>query len=73
VVAIRGSVLTVPLVGWAPFHPPEALLAWAEVALHCRVVAVPLTTLLCFATRLTVGFAVLLPVDVVELPVAEGV
>ena len=65
VFAVRGLVVIVPLTGWAPFHPPEALQDCAPVALHCRVVAVPLGTLVLFATSVTAGFAVPLGAAVV--------
>jgi hypothetical protein len=47
-----------PLVGWAPLHPPEAVQLCASVALHCRVAAVPMTTLVFVAARVTTGIAV---------------
>jgi hypothetical protein len=68
VVAVRGSVVAVPLVGWVPLHPPDAAQVCASFALHCNVVAVPIATLLLVATRVTAGFAALMlagPVAVV--------
>jgi hypothetical protein len=67
VVAVRGLVVIVPLVGWAPLQPPEAVQDCAPVALHCKVVEVPLVTLLCLATRVTAGLAASLPVEAEEL------
>jgi len=58
VVAVSGSVVAVPLVGWVPLHPPEAEQDCASFALHCNVVAVPMATLLFVATRVTAGLAV---------------
>jgi hypothetical protein len=58
VVAVSGSVVAVPLVGWVPLHPPDAEQVCASFALHCNVVAVPMTTLLFVATKVTAGFAV---------------
>jgi len=57
VVAVRGSVVAVPLVGWVPLHPPDAAQVCASFALHCNVVAVPMATLLLVATKVTAGFA----------------
>jgi hypothetical protein len=57
VVAVRGSVAVVPLVGRVPLHPPEAAQDCASLAVHCKVAAVPLATLLLVATRETSGFA----------------
>ena len=56
--AVSGLVVIVPLIGWVPLHPPEAVQDFAPVALHCKVVALPLGTLALFATRVTAGFAV---------------
>jgi hypothetical protein len=61
VVAVRGSVVAVPLIGWEPLHPPDAVQVCAAFALHCNVVAVPLVTLLLAATRVTAGFAAAVP------------
>ena len=55
---MSGLVVIVPLIGWVPLHPPEAVQDFAWVALHCKVVALPLGTLALFATRVTAGFAV---------------
>jgi hypothetical protein len=57
VVAVRGSVVAVPVVGWVPVHPPDAAQACASFALHCNVTRVPMATLLLAATRVTAGFA----------------
>jgi hypothetical protein len=75
VVAVRGLVVIVPLVGWAPLQPPEAVQDFAPVALHCKVVEVPLATLLFLATRVTAGLATWLPVETEEvlLPVVAEV
>jgi len=75
VVAVRGLVFIVPLVGWAPLQPPEAVQDCAPVALHCKVVEVPLVTLVFLATRVTAGLATSLPVetDDVLLPVVVDV
>jgi arylamine N-acetyltransferase len=43
------------------------------VAFHCKVVAVPLATLVFLATRVTAGFAVVPVSTVVVLPVATVV
>jgi hypothetical protein len=56
VFAVSGLVVIVPLVGWAPLHPPEALHDCAPVVLHCKVVELPLGTLVLFAARVTAGF-----------------
>jgi len=75
VVAVRGLVVAVPLVGWVPLQPPEALQDWASVALHCKIVEVPMVTLLFWGTRVIAGLAPWLTVGLEEvlLPVAEGV
>ena len=70
--AVRGLVGIVPLIGWAPLHPPEATQDCALVAFHCKVVAVPLGTLVLFATSVTVGFAVPLGSAVVAVLPVEG-
>ena len=49
--------MAVPLVGWVPAQPPEAVQVCASVALHCKVAAVPMATLLFVATRVTAGCA----------------
>ncbi len=75
-VAVRGLVVSVPLIGCGPVQPPEAMQLCALTALHCKVVAVPLATLLFFAIRVTVGFdgssatAVALSVEGLVLPVS---
>ena len=40
-----------------PVQPPEAAQLCASVALHCRVVDVPMATLVFIAVNVTVGFA----------------
>jgi hypothetical protein len=57
VVEVRGSVVTVPLVGWVPLHPPDAAHDCASFALHCNVARVPMTMLLFVAASVTAGFA----------------
>ncbi len=56
-VAVRGSVVTVPLVGWVPLHPPVAAHVCASFALQCNVAGVPMAMLLFVATSVTAGFA----------------
>jgi hypothetical protein len=75
VVAVRGLVFIVPLVGWAPLQPPEAVQDCAPVALHCKLAEVPLVTLLFLAARVIAGLAIWLPVEPEEvlLPVVEAV
>jgi hypothetical protein len=50
-------VVTVPLVGWLPLHPPDAAHVCAFFALHCNVAGVPMTMLLFVATSVTAGVA----------------
>ena len=69
--AVRGLVVIVPLTGWSPLHPPEAVHDFAPVALHCKVVELPLGTLVLFAARVTAGFAVSLEAAVTVPPVEE--
>jgi hypothetical protein len=71
VFAVRGLVVIVPLVGWAPLHPPEAMHECAPVVLQCKVVELPLGTLVLFAARVTAGFAVSLEAAVAVLTVEE--
>jgi hypothetical protein len=75
VVAVKGLVFIVPLVGWAPLQPPEAVQDCAPVTLHCKLVAVPLVTLLFLAARVIAGLATWLPVETEEVlvPVVAGV
>jgi hypothetical protein len=75
VFAVRGVVFIVPLVGWAPLQPPEAVQDCAPVALHCKLAEVPLVTLLFLADRVTAGLAawLLLEAEEVLLPVVEVV
>ena len=54
--AIKGSVVTVPVVGWVPLHPPDAVQVSAYFALHCNVAGVPMATLLFMAVSVTTGF-----------------
>jgi hypothetical protein len=56
-------VVVLPLVGWLPVHPPDAVQLCASLVLHCKVAAVPMVTLLLIATKVTAGF---------ELPAALG-
>ena len=69
--AVRGLVVIVPLIGWGPLHPPEAMHDCAPVVRHCKVVELPLGTLVLFAARVTAGFAVPLEAAVAVLPVEE--
>ena len=69
--AVRGLVVIVPLIGWEPLHPPEAMHDCAPVVRHCKVVELPLGTLVLFAARVTAGFAVPLEAAVEVLPVEE--
>ena len=62
-VVVSAAVLCVPLVGRVPLHPPEAVQLCAFCALHCKVVAVPMTTLLLVGTSVTAGIATLLPIE----------
>lgn len=74
-VAFRGLVVALPLTGWVPLQPPEAVQDSAPVAFHSKVVEVPLVTLLFWAARVIAGLATWLAVafEEVLLPVAEGV
>lgn len=67
VVPVSGSVVTLPLVGWAPVHPPDAVQVWASFALHCNLAGVPIATLLVFAVRATAGLTMLLAAGLVWL------
>ena len=58
--AIKGSVVTLPLVGWVPLQPPDAVHVSAYFALHCRVAEVPTGTVLFMAASVTTGFDTLL-------------
>jgi hypothetical protein len=60
VVAISGGVVALPLTGFAPLHPPEAMQLCASVALHSKVAAVPISTLFLAGTSVTAGIEVLL-------------
>jgi hypothetical protein len=71
VFAVRGLVVIVPFIGWGPLHPPEAMHDCAPVARHCKVVELPLGTLVFFAARVTAGIAVPLEAAVAVLPVEE--
>ena len=59
--AINGSVVMVPLVGWLPLQPPDAVQLCASFALHCKVVDVPMATLVFIAASVTDGFAAVMP------------
>jgi hypothetical protein len=50
-------VFRVPLVGWGPLQPPDAVQLFALSAFHFSVVACPMATLLGFDCRVTVGVA----------------
>jgi hypothetical protein len=67
VVAVRGLVVIVPLVGWAPLQPPDAVQDCAPVTLHCKLVEVPLATLVFLATSVTAGLATWLSVETDEV------
>jgi hypothetical protein len=54
--AIKGSVVTVPLVGCVPLQPPDAVQVSAYFALHCKVAGVPMATVLFMAASVTTGF-----------------
>ena len=54
--AIKGSVVTVPLVGCVPLHPPDAVQVSAYFALHCKVAGVPMATVLFMAASVMTGF-----------------
>jgi hypothetical protein len=56
VVAFRGSVVAVPLVGCGPVQPPEAIQVCASWVFHCNVAAVCIGTLFLSATKVTAGF-----------------
>jgi hypothetical protein len=71
VVAVSGSVAALPLVARVPLHPPEAAQLCAFCALHCKVVAVPMTTLLLAGTSVTAGSAALLPTEPVGVVWAD--
>jgi hypothetical protein len=75
VVAVSGLVFIVPLVGWAPLQPPDAVQHCATEALHCKRVELPYGTLVFLATRVSAGLATSLPVetDEVLLPVVVDV
>lgn len=34
---VLGAKVALPLVGWAPLHPPDAAQLWAWLAFHCKV------------------------------------
>jgi hypothetical protein len=53
-------VVTVPLIGWVPLHPPDAAHVCASFALQRKVAGVPMAMLLLVATSVTAGFATLL-------------
>jgi hypothetical protein len=46
----------VPLIGWTPLQPPDALQLCASLALQCRVAFCPISTVLGVNSRLIVGF-----------------
>ena len=66
VVAVRGSVVAVPLVGCGPVQPPEAMQVCASWAFHCKVAAVCMGTLVLSATNVTAGVPLLTPPAVVS-------
>jgi hypothetical protein len=72
VVAISGSVVTLPLVGCVPVQPPEAAQDCTPWALHCRVVAVPAATLLFTATIDTAGVTEAVSVELASVDDVES-
>lgn len=61
-----------PMVGTAPFQPPEAVQALALVALHCNVTEAPTATVPSLAFRLTNGGARTAGVAALALAVLLG-
>ena len=55
VAVINGGVVNPPTVGCVPFHPPEAIHAWAFVACQCRVEVPPASTEAASADNVSVG------------------
>ncbi len=62
VFAVSASIVTAPLTGFVPVHPPLASQESAPATLHLRVVPAPTATRLGFGCRLMTG-----PLDVVEV------
>jgi hypothetical protein len=55
----RGSVVTVPEVGWLPLQPPEAMQDCAFAEVHFKVAGLPTATAAVAAVKLKVGIEVL--------------
>jgi hypothetical protein len=55
VVALRGLVVVLPLVGRVPDHPPEAVQLCAPFELQFKVTASPFSTALLVATSVIAG------------------
>lgn len=55
VVAIKAAVALVPLVGWVPDQPPEAVQVLVLVDAHFRVDELPLFTVVGVAAMVTEG------------------
>jgi hypothetical protein len=62
----------VPVVGTAPFQPPEAVQALALVAVHCNVTEAPMATVPSLAFRLSNGGARTAGVAALALAVLLG-
>ena len=60
----------VPLVGWLPLQPPDAVQLCASFALHCKIVEVPMATLVFVAASVTDGFAATLAPGAVKAEVS---
>jgi hypothetical protein len=62
---LREFTATVPLVGFVPLHPPDALQLVAPALLHCRVVVSPCATRPGVEAMLTVGGTAVAPDEAV--------
>ncbi len=56
-VEVSGSVARVPLVGWVPLQPPEAVQLSAPLALHFKVTEWPAVTVFELGVKFTAGLA----------------
>jgi hypothetical protein len=65
VFAVRGAVDILPVVGWTPLHPPDAVQLSAPLALHVKVADWPIATVLGVNCKLTVGFTPSVPAPAV--------
>ncbi len=67
VVVVKGSVVIEPLTGWLPVQPPDAVQVWVFAEVHCKVVEVPMATVVAAAVKVRDGVDVvpelLPPVD----------